>query len=183
MRFETVNNGDLITRIRERARDPEQATDMKTCELYTANAPVAPEQLVQAEADLGFSLPEFLRKLYVSVGNGGFGPGYGLVALRGTPPLYGFDLVGLYLKLVVHDPPPPPFHPWPKDFLMITDWGCNITSLVNWRDGSVHRFNGDRHNDDSLPWESVMIPEAPTLEAWFEDWLVRTGRERFNAFR
>jgi hypothetical protein len=36
-----------------------------------------------AEAMIGCPLPELLRRLYLEVGNGGFGPGYGLLGLDG----------------------------------------------------------------------------------------------------
>jgi len=172
----------LINRIQERAHDPEQAVDMVSEMARVANPPVTRQLLKQAESALGFALSGFLRQLYLRVGNGGFGPGYGLIALRGEPTLYGLDLIDLYLKLV-NDPPPPPLNPWPRPYLMIADWGCNIVSVLNMQDGSVLRFNGDDHHDDADPWESVMLPEAPSLDDWFEDWLLRPGRERFASYR
>jgi hypothetical protein len=47
-------------------------------------APVATMgDLADAERRLGFALPSFYRRLLLEVGNGGFGPGYGLI---GVPP-------------------------------------------------------------------------------------------------
>ena len=43
--------------------------------------PVSESDLVRAEALLGFGLPPLLRQLYLHVGNGGYGPGYGLYPL------------------------------------------------------------------------------------------------------
>jgi hypothetical protein len=121
--------------------------------------------------------------LYLQVGDGGFGPGYGLNALGGGSGSYERDLVDFYVKVVINDPPPPPYRPWPKQFLFLADWGCGIWSLLNWQDGAVYRFNGDRYDADNQPWESQIVPEAPSLEAWFEDWFVRSGHERFEAYR
>jgi hypothetical protein len=45
--------------------------------------PLTGEQLEEAEARLGFAVPPSLRSLYESVGNGGFGPSYGLLGLSG----------------------------------------------------------------------------------------------------
>src|SRR5260221_13295928 len=116
----------LISRIRQRANDAERTIDMTAAIARVASLPIAPDQLAKAEADLGFVLPEFLRQLYLQVGNGGFGPGYGLIALRGEPTIQDRDLVDLYLKIAVIDPLPPPFHPWPKALMIVADWGCGI---------------------------------------------------------
>src|SRR5215471_5371863 len=43
--------------------------------------PATVEQLQETETLLGFTLPPFLRTAYTELGNGGFGPAYGL---RGT---------------------------------------------------------------------------------------------------
>src|SRR5688572_7984728 len=44
----------------------------------------APRSAVEeAEALAGAPLPPLLRRLYLEVGNGGFGPGYALLGLRG----------------------------------------------------------------------------------------------------
>jgi hypothetical protein len=51
------------------------------------NPPVIPDDLIFAEKMLGFVLPSFLKRVYLEVGNGGFGPGYGLAPLF-TPTLF-----------------------------------------------------------------------------------------------
>lgn len=38
--------------------------------------PLLDEELRESEEMLGFPLPEFVRRVYTQVGNGGFGPGY-----------------------------------------------------------------------------------------------------------
>src|SRR4051794_36254641 len=46
--------------------------------------PPASEAAVRAtERRLGFSLPETLRQIYLTVANGGFGPGYGVMGPEG----------------------------------------------------------------------------------------------------
>ena len=59
-----------------------QTPETRTDQAHTAPTDVAPRATLElcdsAELQLGFSLPTFLRELYVKVGNGGFGPGYGL---------------------------------------------------------------------------------------------------------
>jgi hypothetical protein len=82
----------FLERIVERAHDPARATDCwhgwrdeRGNEIQVvAEVPVTREAIYDAEQALGFALPELLRRLYEEVGNGGFGPGYGLFGLFGT---------------------------------------------------------------------------------------------------
>ncbi len=46
-----------------------------------AKPPVSLADLTDAETIIGFPLPTLLRRIYLEVGNGGFGPGYGLFPL------------------------------------------------------------------------------------------------------
>jgi len=61
----------------------------------------------KAEIRLGFRFPELLRQMYLQVGNGGFGPGYGILGLedgyrdRDDIAIHdgsGVDLVQLYFS-------------------------------------------------------------------------------------
>ncbi|MGP3934211.1 SMI1/KNR4 family protein [Nonomuraea sp. KM88] len=46
--------------------------------------PVASSEAVaEAEAAIGYPLPSLLRRLYLEVGNGGFGPRGGIIGVRG----------------------------------------------------------------------------------------------------
>lgn len=45
--------------------------------------PATEEQLRQAEDESGFPYPPLLRTLYLTIANGGFGPGYGLKGVAG----------------------------------------------------------------------------------------------------
>lgn len=48
--------------------------------------PVDAATLTRAEAALGFRLPPLLADLYLHIGDGGFGPEYGLLPLLDSPP-------------------------------------------------------------------------------------------------
>jgi hypothetical protein len=69
----------LIERIRARIAEG-RATDHPG-EWLPVQPPVAPDSVAEAERILGFRLPELLRRLYIEVGNGGFGPIFGLIPL------------------------------------------------------------------------------------------------------
>jgi hypothetical protein len=71
----------LLLAILRRARDASAATDNAGHSNSVAR-PVADEQaLARAEQNIGQRLPSFLRSVYSEVGDGGFGPGYGLLPL------------------------------------------------------------------------------------------------------
>jgi SMI1 / KNR4 family (SUKH-1) len=52
-----------------------------TRHLPTAYPPATLEEVEEFEAEAGVRLPTDLRRVYLEVGNGGFGPGYGLTPL------------------------------------------------------------------------------------------------------
>lgn len=166
----------LIQRIQERIRDPRKSTDMSKRNPTVVPSVVTLEQLLDAEKQLGFQLPEFLRQLYLRVGNGGFGPGYGLFAVVDGPYYPEHNLVQNYLEYMRSVPDD---FPWPARYLTICDWGCGFSSEIDWTvpDAPVYRFDADLY--DGGPCESAIVPEAPSLHAWFEDWLVRPSLERF----
>ena len=93
----------LLKRMMERIRDPKRFVDLpdvinKRRELHP---PVTPSGLDDAERRLGFRLPKLLGRLYLQVGNGGFGPDYGLLALNEHGARnYHLNLVDEYLVLI-----------------------------------------------------------------------------------
>src|SRR4051812_41777340 len=99
-------------------------------EWLAVQQPVGPEAAAAAEARLGFPLPDLLRRLYTEVGNGGFGPWFGLLPLSADslgqhPPAEAeFDLVGDYLRLVrlrAGDP-----QGWPAGLVPAFYCGCTV---------------------------------------------------------
>lgn len=108
---------------------------IKQCVLVTKlsmGAPAAEAAVEDAEAALGFTIPSLLKSLYLNVGNGGFGPGYGIIGMAGG---HASDLGTLvetyneiqkgavYLGLN-----------WQPGLLPFCGWGCNIFSCVDCTD-------------------------------------------------
>lgn len=160
----------LIKRLKKRLSDPKRFIDVPAAFPYKIYPPVSPDELAQAEHTLGFHLPPLLQQLYLKVGNGGFGPGFGLFALNDKGAQnYHMNLVDGYREGINFAEPDYPA--WPRKFLVICDWGDGITSALKWTDVDVpvFRVRGDRY--EGGPWEAVLVPEAASLHAWLEDWL------------
>lgn len=88
----------LIERLKETIRTNTHPTGEYTWHRQLPSLPVKVEDTAQAEVQLGFELPSFLRRLYLEVGNGGFGPGYGLFPLNDQNPSAD-SLVTAYLGM------------------------------------------------------------------------------------
>jgi hypothetical protein len=91
--------------------------------------PATPEAVAAAEQVIGFPLPPLLRRLYVEVANGGFGPNEGILGVSGAAAQGDFaDIAELYRD------GPDPSGRIPAGLVLIYDWGCSIWSLVDFRD-------------------------------------------------
>ncbi len=86
----------------------------------------------QAALDsLGFAPPSLLRSLYRDLGNGGFGPGYGLMGLAGgATDDMGQTADAAYLSLTKSGCFPGG-HVWPNALLPIADFGCAIYACID----------------------------------------------------
>ena len=91
----------LINALRERAANKSLATDMTNVIPATVFPVARPDQIARAEHDLGFPLPPLLKELYLRVGNGGYGPGYGLIGTTGgAKDDLGKNLESLYADFI-----------------------------------------------------------------------------------
>ncbi|MGH4031337.1 hypothetical protein ACQB60_20655 [Actinomycetota bacterium Odt1-20B] len=66
-----MTDDEVVEELRERAR------------ALSLPAPATEAAVTEAELVIGFPLPPLLRRLYLEVANGGFGPGEGIVGVRG----------------------------------------------------------------------------------------------------
>jgi hypothetical protein len=88
--------------LKQRNADREHATDGHI-HPKKPFAPVARKNLKVAERALGFQVPKLLRAIYETVGNGGFGPEYGIVGTKGGFKLDGCTLESCYQDMVKLD--------------------------------------------------------------------------------
>ncbi len=161
---------DLISRIRARADDPRTRTDNVDIALTLRFPAVSAIDLALSERRLGFRLPSFLAEVYQQVGNGGFGPGYGLIGLPG-----GFahdeakSIVELYESYNVTRTEDPSWQ-WPDSLVPICDWGCAIFSCVDCHSSSIITFDPGEQ-PEGAPITLAFAQSHPNVAAWFEDWV------------
>jgi len=153
-------------------------------------SPVSEEQIQDAEQNLGFALPPFLRYLYMHIANGGLGPGMGLFGIAngfGSDGDYNsrFDLsvVGYYrfktreqtidlaeylpenLKATARKFWQLPLGIWPRYILPLSDMGCAQIACVNKE--SQMFLNVAVKEDDMYG----LVQLGWTFEEWIERWL------------
>jgi hypothetical protein len=114
----------LLTRILTRASDADKVHDFaKALRGHGRIHPQAtPAQIAATQAILGFPLPQLLQDILTKIGNGGFGPGYGLIGVDGGyADFKGEHLAELAGELGALD----------KKILPICNWGCGIYSCLD----------------------------------------------------
>jgi hypothetical protein len=142
----------LIERIREYAAS-------RVTSLPYATAPE--EAVCEAERGLGFRIPALLKACYLRVGNGGFGPGYGIIGVEGG---YASDHGNLVeTHGVLKQDQESEGREWPSGLLPFCEWGCNIFSCVDCSDvrHPVYTFE-----------DFAVRPQGYTLDKFFELWTV-----------
>jgi len=165
-----MDDTQIIEAVRFRASNPRRRTDQSDTSRTAAASPASSYQISEAERSLGFPLPELLKKLLQEVGNGGYGPGYGLI---GTPGGFSDDLgnsfVSLYEAFASKDPDDPAWD-WPTGLVPICHWGCAICSCVD----CLHD-NGMYVWDPNV-WEAGQSPKiairalSRDLRSWLAAW-------------
>jgi hypothetical protein len=161
---------ELIARIQRRA-------DVRRTQTYHPQAarpprypPATAAVLSDAERRLGFPLPPFLAEVYLRVGNGGFGPGYGLIGLPGG---HTGDAGGSIVELYESDRTPVPAWPtwqWPEAVVAFCEWGCAIHTCVDCRSGAVLTFDPPSFQEGQ-PMAQAFAQTHASVAAWFEDWV------------
>ncbi|MEP7123457.1 MAG: SMI1/KNR4 family protein [Byssovorax sp.] len=152
---ESMTADELIVAIRIRIADPDQRIAMRTVPPPPLFGVVAASALEKTEADLGFRIPVLLRRLYSEVGNGGFGPGAGMLGVEGGYcDSEGRTLAPCYLEFKSWG--------WPDGLLPLWDWGGGALSCVD----SLSADERIVTHDESGP-----VVTRFTLLSWLESWV------------
>lgn len=130
------------------------------------------DQIAAAESRLGFVLPELLRQIYTSVGNGGFGPGYGLMGIEGgaTDDL-GHTIEPLYEGYRKSRPRRDSERGWPEYLLPCCHAGCAIYFCIDCADPESPVQYFEPNLQGTGPFGCELGLESETLEAWVQTWL------------
>lgn len=168
----------IVAELRRRAADSSRCTDSASQFPVKAHAPLDGPSISQAEKMLGRKLPALLRDAYEHVGNGGFGPGYGLLPLLANGEQEDETVVDLYAAFGSADPEDSAWS-WPVHLVPFCDWGCAIRSCVDCSsaDGAVVTFDPNVRGIGE-PMLNAFAQTHPTLRAWFSDWIA--GVEIWN---
>ena len=83
----------LIERLKAQVKSSQTSTSAYNWHRQHARLPVTQQELDRAKAMLGFALPPLLKRVYLEVGNGGFGPAHGLFELYNEHQAHGFDSI------------------------------------------------------------------------------------------
>ncbi|MEU0738382.1 SMI1/KNR4 family protein [Streptomyces sp. NPDC006134] len=153
------------------ARVAAKARDTRPWGWTSLPEPVDTATLARAEAALGFTLPPLLAELYLRIGDGGFGPEYGLLPLLDSPPSGEPAAVPHYLSHRESGRKDPAW-PWPEGVLPISHWGCAMYACVDCRSPQATVLLFDPNPGD--PGHAWFV-DAPGLEDWLRAWVDGTG--------
>ena len=136
------------------------------------SAPLARDDVLAGdERRLGFNLPALLKRLYGEIGNGGFGPGYGLIGLSGG----ALDDLGrtapeIYAALSQPGADDSDFI-WPTGLLPICHWGCAIYSCIACAAPGFPMKIFDPNLHASInSWDDAFFAEGLSFDEWIEAW-------------
>jgi hypothetical protein len=152
-----MDEDDLIRAVRQRAADRTVRTDYADRGCPELPPPASGKVVATSESALGFPLHRFHRRLLTEVGNGGFGPGDGLIGLPGGR-LDDDGRSAIELRDAL----------WtdsetaglPETVIALCDWGDAIWSCVDSRSGHVLTLD-----------ESGLTDTGNSLQSWFAEWV------------
>jgi hypothetical protein len=129
-----------------------------------------PADVASDEQRLGFSFPPLLKRIYAEIGNGGFGPGYGLIGFtNGAPDDTGKTGPAIYEQFQGVSADEPNWK-WPSRLLPVCHWGCAILSCVDCADENFRMRMFDPNVYDGSDWNEAFFDEAPSFAQWIGDW-------------
>lgn len=133
--------------------------------------PANVEAIAEAEKSLDFALPQLLKRVLLEIGNGGFGPGHGLLGVRGgATDEHGNSLVDLYDGLSATHEDDPGWR-WPQQLVPICPWGDSTYSCVDCssQEGQVVTFDANDYRP-GVDLARLLEPQGMTLDAWLGAW-------------
>lgn len=143
---------ELIVAIGKRAANVETRTDYANIRPREIAPPATTASIRDAEQKLGFLIYPLLRRLLQDVGNGGYGPGDGLIGIAGEAlDVEGRSLTELRQTL------------WPNEqcnVVPLSDWGDGIWTCLDNATGAVLTMS-----------EFGLMDTGLDLQSWLEQWV------------
>lgn len=113
--------------------DQSRRTDYASSRPLALGTKATASQLEDTERVLGFSLHDLHKRVLVEVGNGGFGPGDGIIGIAGgVPDACGRHLLALRDQIWLDADTP-----LPRPVVPVCDWGDGIWSCLDSAAGQV----------------------------------------------
>ena len=159
---------DLVALIRERV----SSTRLDDGTLSRrAIEPASAKAIAEAEKSLDFALPRVLKRVLLEVGNGGFGPGHGLLGVRGgATDEYGNSMVDLYDGLSATNPDDPGWK-WPERLVPLCPWGDSTYSCVDCSvpEGQLVTYDANGYRP-GMDLDRFFAPQDLAVDAWLRLW-------------
>ena len=139
---------------------------MASVGMPTGSQPLSPapseQDLAEAERAIGRPLPQEVRQLY-AIGDGGFGPGEGLMSLA--------EMAERYVEMT-REPYGPMDQEWPKRLLPLFDENP-VLSCIDMESGEIVAWDPEEIEDEESDedWKRSFKVEHPNLAALMQDWL------------
>lgn len=166
--FQNADDGRL-QRIYHRGTSAYQAArDAGRIQLLPPLTPASPGAVRTCEELLGAPLPRLLRRCYLELGNGDFGPGYGLLPLPEGSMAPAGTLIEAFQKQQCW---PEAWQPMAESLLPICEWGCGIASFINYRDPAAPMWAVDPNPDPAGDLSIALFPQHLTFTEWMRRWI------------
>lgn len=165
---------DLFTAIKQRALNPDTRIDMN---IGVSDLPpvLSQQDIEKFEQEIGYQLPSLLKQLFLQVGNGGFGPGYGLFSLVSSTEENMLDFTKDFVECE--------FDFWKISHIPLIHWGCGIYTFMDLANpgANLQVFDGNNYDEENPEFNGLFeIPH--TLESFLQAWVndVNLWEEMFS---
>lgn len=134
--------------------------------------PATAEAVEEAEQSIGYKFPPLLRSIYLEVANGGIGPGYQILGVKGGHLSEEGDSISDLYDYLKQEDPIDELWVWPKEIVPFCPWGNAIYSCFNAEkpDNPIVWFDPNAR-EIGEPMEQQFITHRESLESWLQGWI------------